>query len=288
MRYAAFSGPLMEYSIHEAMAIVAGLGFDGIEIAGREPHLGPDTSLKRVDEMRRVADGLGLAIPVLAGYMGAFSESSDAECEASCQAFSALLERAGRLGADAVRLFQGGPSAFLAQDYHYEKTAFWLRRCADEARRQDKRILLEIHNNSLIETIDGAQRLLALVGDSRVGLIHDAGNMYITGEDFGRESVRRLGDAIRHVHVKDEKRIPLADMPGSFRNRTVRGEEHFLQCRLGEGEVDHRELFAALQAADYGGWIALECFAPYPPEEQLGHDLAVVRSWWREGERMHG
>lgn len=282
IKYAAFSGALMAYSIQDAMATAVRLGFDGIEIACREPHLSPDTSRRRVDEMRAVADGLGLEIPALAGYMGNFSDAADRECEAAYEAFCALLEHAERLRADALRLFPGGPNAFLAQDYHYEKAAFWLRRCAVEAASRGKRILLEIHNNSLVETPDSALRLLGLVNDDTVGLIHDAGNMYIVGTDFGRDSVSRLGTHLRHVHVKDEKRISVSGEPGTFKNRTVRGEEHFLQCRLGEGEVDHRELFAALQDADYRGWLTLECFAPYPPEEQLAHDLAIAKAWWGE------
>ena len=79
MKIAAFSGSLIDYSIHEAMSIAAELGFDGIEIACREPHLS-GTSLPRVREMKALADGRGLEIPALAGYMGHFSTSGDAEC----------------------------------------------------------------------------------------------------------------------------------------------------------------------------------------------------------------
>ena len=70
-----------------------------------------------------------------------------------------------------------------------------------------KRIVLEIHNQSLVETTDSALRLLDLIGDDQVGLIHDAGNMYITDTEFGEESVRHLGSRLFHVHIKDERRI---------------------------------------------------------------------------------
>ncbi|GGD50226.1 sugar phosphate isomerase/epimerase family protein [Paenibacillus nasutitermitis] len=283
MKYAAFSGALMDYSIHDAIATAARLGFDGIEIACREPHLSPDTPLRRVREIKELADDKALSVPVLAGYMGKFSENGDKDCEAAYEEFRRLLEHADVLGADGVRLFQGGPNAFLAEDYHYEKAAFWLRKCAGEARKHGKRVLLEIHNNSLVETPASALRLLKLVQDDNIGLIHDAGNMYITDTEFGRESVQQLGRYLSHVHVKDELRIKEAGAPGTFTNRTHHGEEHFLQCRLGEGGVDHRELFAALMESGYRGWITLECFAPFPPEEQLAHDLQVVKDWMNLG-----
>ncbi|MFC7681438.1 sugar phosphate isomerase/epimerase family protein [Paenibacillus sp. GCM10028914] len=282
MKYAAFSGSMMDYSIHEAMAITAKLGFDGLEIACREPHLSADTSIQRVREMRLIANEYDLAIPALAGYAGHFSESSDRDCEKALGEFCRLLEQADLLEAPMVRIFQGGPNAFLAADYHYEKAAYWLRKCAEEARQHDKRILLEIHNVSLVETSDSALRLLAMIGADNIGLIHDAGNMYIADTNYGSDSVHSLKSKLFHVHVKDEKRIAEAGAAGTFTNRTRHGMEHFLQCRLGEGEVDHRELFKALLDTDYKGWITLENFAPYPVEERLAYDLEVVRQWMDE------
>lgn len=279
MKIAAFSGSLIDYSIHEAMSIAAELGFDGIEIACREPHLSPETSLPRVREMKALADGRGLEIPALAGYMGHFSTSGDAECAGGYDQFMGLLERAVMLEAGMIRIFQGGPNAFLAEDYHYAKAAFWIRKCAEEARAARKRIVLEIHNQSLVETRDSALRLLDLIGDDQVGLIHDAGNMYITDTEFGEESVRQLGSRLFHVHIKDERRIGQGGDPGTFKNLTRHGEEFFLQCRLGEGEVDHGGLLRGLREQRYAGWLTLECAAPYPPKERLAYDLLVMKEW---------
>lgn len=279
MKIAAFSGSLIDYSIHEAMSIAVGLDFDGIEIACREPHLSPEASLPRVREMKAVAEDHGLEIPALAGYMGHFSTSGDAECAEAYDQFMGLLERAVMLEAGMIRIFQGGPNAFLAEDYHYAKAAFWIRKCAEEARAAGKRIVLEIHNQSLVETTDSALRLLDLIGDDQVGLIHDAGNMYITDTEFGEESVRRLGSRLFHVHIKDERRIGQGGAPGTFKNLTRHGEEFFLQCRLGEGEVDHGGLLRGLREHQYGGWLTLECAAPYPPKERLAYDLSVIKEW---------
>lgn len=284
MKLAAFSGSLMDYSIHEAMGICAELGFNGIEIACREPHLSPETSLPRVREMKRIADGHGLAIPALAGYMGHFSTSGDDDCAVAYDQFMELLERAVMLDIEMLRIFQGGPNAFLAEDYHYAKAAHWIRKCAEEARTAGKRIVLEIHNQSLVETTDSALRLLDLIGEDHVGVIHDAGNMYITDTDYGEESVRQLGSRLFHVHIKDEQRIGQVGAPGTFKNLTRHGEEFFLQCRLGEGEVDHSGLLRGLRQQQYQGWLTLECAAPYPPKERLAYDLLVIKEWLQNAE----
>lgn len=277
MKFAAFSGVFIDYSIQEAMRLTKRLGMDGIEIAGREPHLSAETSLPRVKEMKALADGLGLEIPVIASYAGGFSVMSDREAEKTFAEFQRMLHHAGELGAAQIRVSPGGPNAFLAQDYHYAKAAYWLDRCAAEAKAQQAEIVLEIHNGSLVETVESSLRLLGMLEHDNVGMIHDAGNMYITDTDYGRDSVLKLGDRLFHVHVKDELRIEKAGAPGTFVNLTHRGEESFRQCRLGEGEADHRPLFDALVETGYRNWITLECHAPFPPYERLEHDFHAVK-----------
>lgn len=277
MKFASFSGVLIDYSIQEAMRLTKQLGFDGIEIAAREPHLSPATSAPRVKEMKALAGDFGLDIPVIAGYMGGFSTASDAECAQSFDDFQRMLAIAGELGAKMVRVSPGGPNAFLASDYHYAKAAHWLNRCAEEAKRQGAAVVLEIHNVSLVETVDSSLRLLKLIEHDNVGMIHDAGNMYITDTDYGRESVLKLGKRLFHVHVKDELRVDEAGAPGTFVNKTRHGEEKFLQSRMGEGKADHRPLFEALAETGYAGWVTLECHAPFPPYERLEHDYRFVK-----------
>lgn len=277
MKLAAFSGVLIEYSIQEAMRLTKKLGMDGIEIAAREPHISPNSSLARVREVKELADSLELEIPVLAGYVGGFSDASDSEARSSFEEFKRLLEIAGHLDCGMIRVFPGGPNAFLASDYHYAKAAHWLKLCAEEAMKHQVNILMEIHNDSLVETVDGSLRLLDMIDCDNVGMIHDAGNMYITDTDYGRDSVMRLGNRLFHVHIKDELRVDEVGAPGTFTSTTRHGKEKFLQSRLGEGGADHRPLLDALREVGYSGWMTLECHAPFPAYERLEHDLFVVR-----------
>ncbi|SDD64867.1 Sugar phosphate isomerase/epimerase [Paenibacillus sp. UNCCL117] len=277
MKFAAFSGVFIDYSIQETLRMTKQLGLDGLEIAAREPHLSPTTSVQRVKEIRSVADSYGLELPAIAGYMGGFSTGSDSECEKAYEDFCRMLPIAGELGASMVRVGAGGPNAFLAKDYHYAKAAYWLNRCAEEAAKHHVRVILEIHNVSLVETVQDSLRLAALVNQPNLGFIHDAGNMYITDTDYGRESVLTLGKHLFHVHVKDEKRVEAAGAPGTFANLTKHGQEFFLQSRMGEGGADHRPLFDALRETGYDGWVTLECHAPFPPYERLEHDFRFVK-----------
>ncbi|WP_010283029.1 sugar phosphate isomerase/epimerase family protein [Bacillus timonensis] len=282
MKFAAFSGAFIEFSLQEAMETTKELGFDGIEIACREPHLSAQTPRHQMEEIKQIANYYHLEIPALAGYMGHFSSLSDYDCEKEFTDFEKILESATILDVDMIRVFPGGPNAFLAIDEHYEKAAYWIKKCSLLAKQFNKKVIVEIHNNSLVETVEDAIRILTMIEEDNVGLIHDAGNMYITDTDFGRDSVFGLGDRLFHIHVKDEKRINQAGMAGTFTNRTRHGEESFMQCLLGEGEVDHKPLFGALQEIRYDKWITLECAAPYPAKERMAHDLHVVKQQLNE------
>ncbi|QNK54894.1 sugar phosphate isomerase/epimerase [Paenibacillus sp. PAMC21692] len=277
MKIAAFSGVLIEHSIQEAMQLTKKLGMDGIEIAAREPHISPKTSLARVKEVKALASSLELEIPALAGYVGGFSDASDSEARNSFEEFKQLLEIAGHLDCGMIRIYPGGPNAFLANDYHYVKAAHWVNLCAEEAMKHKVKVLMEIHNDSLVETVEGSLRLLNMIDYDNVGMIHDAGNMYITDTDYGRDSVLELGSRLFHVHVKDELRVDEVGAPGTFTSTTRNGKEKFLQSRLGEGGADHLPLFKALREVGYSGWMTLECHAPFPAYERLEHDLNVVR-----------
>lgn len=277
MKFAAFSGVFIEHSIQEAMHLTKKLGLDGIEIAAREPHISPASSMARVKEVKALSDSLALPIPVLASYIGGFSDADDSQAEKYFEEFKRLLEIADVLGTRMIRVFPGGPNAFKAQDYHYAKAAHWMRAIAEEAVKHEVNVLMEIHNNSLVETVDSSLRLLELIGRDNVGMIHDAGNMYITDTDYGRESVLRLGRRLMHVHVKDELRVAELGTPGTFADTTRHGRELFLQSRLGEGGADHRPLFDALRETGYSDWVTLECHAPFPAYERLEHDFAAVR-----------
>ncbi|MFD0961805.1 sugar phosphate isomerase/epimerase family protein [Paenibacillus chungangensis] len=277
MKFAAFSGVLIEHSIQEAMKLTKQLGLDGIEIAVREPHLSPTTSKARVKEMASLSEDLGLDIPVLASYIGGFSTDSDKGCEQSFQDLQRLLDIAAELKSTMIRVSPGGPNGFMSQAYHYEKAAYWMERCAQAAKGYDIDIVMEIHNGSIVETVEESLRLLSLIPSDNIGMIHDAGNMYITDTDYGRDSVIGLGSRMLHVHVKDELRVNEVGAPGTFLNVTKHGEEKFLQSRMGEGGADHGPLFAAMKETGYNGWVTLECHAPFPAYERLEYDLQFVK-----------
>lgn len=274
MKTAVFSKIFSERSLSAAIDLAADVGYDGIEPMGRDPHLPPETTRERAAEIRAHVDERDLDVPCITTYTGGYVDATDEEREDELADLERFLELTDPLDCHLLRHGPGGPPLHEASDDDFAVGARWMRRAADLAAEYDATLAMEIHAHKLTETVDSTLRLIDMIDRENVGAIHDAGNMYLVDTDFGAESVERLGDRLQHVHVKDEQRIDDDSLPGAFELVTRHGPELFQPRRLGEGAVDHRPLFAALQDAGYDGFVSAEC---HVPTDEPGDDLAVAR-----------
>lgn len=274
-----FTKTFADRDLESAVRTAAEIGYEGVEIMAREPHLPADTSLERAEEIETVLDALDLSVPCLATYTGGYSSLSERDCEAELETFEKYLELSTVLGVDLLRHGAGGPSVRNATDEDFERAAAWLERAADLAAEYDRTIGLEIHSHTLTETVDSTLRLLEMIDRDNVGIIHDAGNMFIVDDAYGPASVERLGDAIVHVHVKDLSRIYDPALEDVFELETQRGDELFRRELLGQGNVDHGPLFDALIENGYDGHVTTEAVLERRhPETLARHELEMLQA----------
>jgi L-ribulose-5-phosphate 3-epimerase len=258
MHPAIFTKVFDDRSLDDAIESAARIGYSGVEIMAREPHFPSTASHDRAREIGSLLDDLDLVVPCLATYTGGYTTKTDEECEAELEEFERFLSLSEALDVDLLRHGPGGPSVREATDDDFERAATWLRRAADRADAYDRTIGLEIHSHRLTETTETTMRLVESVDRENVGVIHDAGNMFIVDERYGRESLDRIGDRLAHVHLKDLSRVSDRSLPDAFSLDTPRGEETFRRESLGEGDVDYGSLFGALDDAGYEGSVTTE------------------------------
>ena len=277
MKTCMFTGMFRRESFETAVENAAKIGYDAVEIRYAPDHFPSGLTDEEIRARGAHIRTLGLEVAEVYGFAGGFSTRSDAECEEQLPLFARLLEVADMLGTDLVKIECGGPHAFLAKPWHFAKSADYIARLARMAKDASKRVALEIHNGSLVEDISHALAFLDQIGADNVGLIHDAGNMYITGEDYGEASVRWLGKRLFHVHVKDVLRVQDASLPDTFVNRTKNGEELFRLTPLGEGGADHAPLMRALKRTGYTGYLSTEANLSMDAMEMALHEYSVLR-----------
>ena len=276
MKPAIFSKLFDDRSLEDAILAAADIGYDGLEIMARDPHLPHGTSHERAAELAELLSEHDVSVPCLATYTGGYSRKSDEECEAELEKLEAFLELSQILDVDVLRHGPGGPSIGEATDDHVERAATWLRKAADLAAAYNRTIAIEIHANRLSETTDATLRLLELIDRENVGVIHDAGNMFLVDDPYGPESIEKLDDRLVHVHYKDISRIDDRSVSDAFTVSSDSDAAIFRRECLGDGDIDYELVFDALAERGYDGHLTTETFVSrIDPEAVARRELSA-------------
>jgi inosose dehydratase len=121
--------------------------------------------------------------------------------------------------------------------------------------RRGIKLAYHYHLKMLVET---AEEIAAFCeGTSpEVGLLLDTGHAYAAGADYG-EVLRRFGDRVVHIHLKDVRRKVLDwarknDVP--FNSAVREG----LFTVPGDGDVDFTDIGKFVRSSGYSGWVVVE------------------------------
>lgn len=277
MRFAVFSVSMPEWTPEEAVRNLAELGYDGVEwrIADDSPRATPgfwqgnrctfplSTFVEEAPRIRALTDAAGLAIPAIASYV----QAADAEnVERVLRGAAALETPMARIQVPRY----DGQTRYVElwerarQDYH---------EVARLALTHGVKALVEIHHETIVPSANAARRFLDGFDPRSVGAIYDPGNMVWEGHEQYRLGLETLGPYLAHVHAKN-----------SAWRQTGRRADGSLAWRaewasLNAGIVDLRDLFSALNAVGYDGWISVEDFTTAPPlSERVRENLRYLRS----------
>lgn len=228
------------------IARIASWGYDGVEVAVRQPEL------LDVDGLLALAAQHGLAIPAIGtgqawGEEGlSYTDPDEAIRQAAIVRTLAHIPLAARTGAVIIiGLLRGivRPGVDHAQAMCWLVSA--LQECCRAAAQQGVRIALEPINRyetTLINNVAQGLDLLARIGADNMGLLLDTFHMNIEEPQLA-DSIRACGDRIFHFHVADSNRW----YPGA-------------------GHLDFTRILEALDATCYQGWVSGE-FMPQPDGE---------------------
>ena len=239
---------------------IAGLGYDGVELAIRDPNL--------VDagELEQVVTRHNLAVPAIGtgqawGEEGlSFTDPDPAVRAAAIERVKSHVPLAARFDAVIIiGLLRGivkpGVDPGQAMDWLVEA----LRACSAAARPANVRLALEPINRyetTLINNVAQGLALIERVGADNFGLLLDTFHMNVE-EPSIEDSIRRAGDRIFHFHVADSNRW----YPGA-------------------GHLDFRRLLETLFGTGYAGFVSGE-FLPEPDadtaaREAIAHLRAIL------------
>ena len=249
------------------VADIACMGYDGVELAIRDPRLVDAESILRVVESH------GLSVPAIGTGQAwveeglSFTDPDPAVREKAIERVKSHLPLAKRLGAVVIiGLLRGIVKSEVSQDQAMAWLVEALRDCATEASKIGARFALEPINRyetSLINNVEQGLDLVEKVGSDSFGLLLDTFHMNIE-EPSIEESIRAAGDRIFHFHVADSNRW----YPGA-------------------GHIDFVSILRTLLETGYQGYISGE-FLPMPDAHTAaGKALEHLKSVERSIESPH-
>jgi sugar phosphate isomerase/epimerase len=240
---AAFEAVAFKGDLEASVAKIAGWGYDGVELAIRDP------SLVDVDEIEAIVSGHGLVVPAIGtgqawGEEGLSFTSDDRKVrEAAIERIKSHVLLAARLDAVIILgLIRGITPEGQTHERSMEYLVEAIQECAAEAAETGVRFALEPLNRyetDLIHTVSDGLRLIERVGADNFGLLLDTFHMNIE-EALIEDSIRACGDHIFHFHVADSNRW----YPGA-------------------GHLDFGSILETLSGTGYDGFVSGE-FMPMP------------------------
>ena len=243
---AQFQAATFKGDLEVNLTRIAALGYDGVELAIRDP------KLIDVDALEASANQYNLRVPAIGtgqawGEEGlSFTDPNPQIREQAIERIKSHIPLATRFGAVIIiGLIRGivkpGTDSTQAMAWLVEA----LRECSEAARPYGICLALEPINRyetTLINNTAQGLELINRVGVDNFGLLLDTFHMNIE-EPAIEDSIRQCGERIFHFHVADSNR-----------------------WHPGAGHLDFKSILTALDSTRYQGWVSGE-FLPKPDAE---------------------
>jgi 3-dehydroshikimate dehydratase len=269
VRFVLHSYSFRDYSLQEAFRNARRFGWDALEL--HPVHFDVKNPQDELDRARLLAQQFGVAIAAV-DFSGKFIGDAG-EVEQSIVETEALIRACSDHGIDLMNGFTGwlvqDPNNWgengsaLASDLHYDRAASALQQLAAVAEGYGITLAIEIHMNTIHDSIASTVRLLERVDRENVVATLDPGNMFaVSSAERDPGALDGLAGRLGHVHLKNCLRA---------------GENYDYSVRLADGHIDLYAWLRKLVEQRYNGAITVEYCGEGDPHVAAEVDLPYVR-----------
>lgn len=250
-------------SVGEFVDKAAALGFGGVMLGGKRPHLSPlDYDADARKRLRERIGERGLRRVIVAAYNNFTGDLEHAEVpvrEIQVGYVTSLARLAADLGGDMVRVFTGYENPAGSYLPQWNLVVASLRECARRA--ADLGVRIGVQNHHDLGVYWRAQRdLIEAVDEPNCVALFDAWAPALQGADLV-EAAREMGRLTAHTTIADYQLRPRFRYEPDVIN--YRAEKPYAQAvPMGEGFIDYKAFLSALIESGFDGTVAYEMCSP--------------------------
>ncbi len=260
--YAGFWGQAA-LGLGEFIDRAARLGYSGVMLAGKRPHLSPlDATPEQIGQVREALARTGVRCEVLAAYTD-FAGGQAVEVpwgEMQIAYVEALARLAAQLGCTLVRVFTAYESPGLAAGTLWPRVVAALRECCDRAAAHGVTIAIQNHHDLAVHTT-ALLELLADIDRPNCKLGFDAWSPALRGEDL-YEAARQAAPQTAITTNADYIRLPRFHYQPALVNYQPAAPDLVRAVPFGEGFIDYAAFFRGLVDGGFDGVATYEMCSP--------------------------
>ena len=278
LKFAFSSNAFLRHSLLDAIRIVAGCGYEGIEIMADVPHAYPlYLTAADVQDIRSALADHGLGVSNLNAFMhhadGDTYHPSWIEQDPALRAKRVdytlrCIDLAAALGAATISTEPGGPLEGMSSEEGLTFYKEGLAAVETRAREAGVRILIEPEPGLLIERSDQFLALFEQLDPAVFGLNFDVGHFFCVAEDPAA-LVRRLAPVTHHFHLEDISASLV---------------HHHLM--LGEGAIDIGGVLETIRGTGYSGYVTVELYTYEHAAEEAARDAWNYLQRWKDASSL--
>ena len=248
-------------NLRECLQLAKDAGFDGIELNyDLESDLSPKSGPKDFQEIRKMAEEIGIAISGLCSFLFwpyPLTSNNPTERKRGLELAGLMTEAAHHLGTENLLVVPGAVHMPWREDHEPtpndicdQRAKKAIGKLIPKAEKLNVHLNMEnIFFNGYLLSPDEMIRFVDGFNSEHVHVHFDTGNIMLF--QFPEHWIRILGNRIRNVHLKEF---------------TKKGTDHSLESfrPLLDGTTNWPSVMEAFNEIDYNGYLTFEYFHPYP------------------------
>lgn len=219
-----------ELPLEKVLDIAADVGFEGVEIWGKPPHIPDKYDQEYVKSIPKMTTERGLEIISFGSYVNPLMDNYKDHWDLA-------FKIAQDLGTKVMRVWSGGGSSKDITAENKQLIISRFREMAEKAESKGILLAMEMHGNNFTDTAETILELLNAVDHPNLKTYYQP--VSVTGASSPYEAARLLGQHVIHVHAQNS------------------GSDE-LSGEIGDGILDYKRIVEILKSEGFDGCLEVE------------------------------